>query len=151
VTDDLDAAHLRLERPAEGVARIVIDRPAVANALSSRFFGDLNRALDLIEGDDSIRVWLIAGAPRSDGRPCFSAGADMKEALHGLEPSEPTADPAALINRVDDMLKPSIAAIAGICTTGALELAIACDLRIAARSARLSDWHLRRTGLGIDA
>jgi enoyl-CoA hydratase/carnithine racemase len=60
-------------------------------------------------------------------------------------------DPARLVDRIDDMLTPSIAVIGGVCTTGALELALACDLRIAGTSARLSDWHLKRTGLGIGA
>ncbi len=46
-------------------------------------------------------------------------------------------------------LKPSIAVIDGICTTGATELALACDLRIVAETAQISDWHLARLGSGL--
>jgi enoyl-CoA hydratase/carnithine racemase len=142
--------HLLFERPAEHVARVVINRPAAANALSGQFFAELADVVDIIERDADIRVWLLAGAPRSDGRPWFSAGVDMKEALAGGEAS-PAVDRSGLVQRIDDLLKPSIAVIGGTCTTGGLELALALDLRLAGTSARLSDWHLKRSGLGIGA
>jgi 1,4-dihydroxy-2-naphthoyl-CoA synthase len=66
--------RLRLERPSEHVAVVVIDAPASANALNGRFFAELTVALDTIEQDDAIRVWLLTGAPRPDGRPWFSSG-----------------------------------------------------------------------------
>jgi enoyl-CoA hydratase/carnithine racemase len=129
--------HLQLERPAAHVARIVLSRPDSANALSAALLDELFDAVADIERDNDVRVWLLSGAPRRDGRPCFSAGVDMKEALSG--PVSRRTDPAELVNRIDDMLKPSIAVIAGTCTTGALELALACDLRVAGYSARISD------------
>src|ERR1700728_3606899 len=94
-----DRPRLRLERPSEHVAVVVIDAPAVANALSGRFFAELAVALDTIEQDDAIRAWLLTGAPRPDRRPWFSSGADMREGAGGLGsgtgPHDPAAAPAA--------------------------------------------------------
>jgi enoyl-CoA hydratase/carnithine racemase len=136
--------HLRVDAPAEHVLRVQLARPEVANALNAELFEELDQVLTRIESDDDIHVWLLTGAPRTDGRPWFSAGADLKQTEAARR-----VDPRAVVDRVDDLLKPSIAVIAGFCTTGALELATACDLRVAAESARLSDWHLKATGLGI--
>ena len=137
---------VRLEFPAPRVAKVVLDRPEAANALTHSMFEELDAALDRIEGDDDIRVWILTGAPRADGRPWFSAGMDLKAATQEVSSS---IDPYAVVNRIDDLLKPSIAVIEGFCTTGALELAMACDLRVTGAGARLSDWHLKMSGLGI--
>jgi enoyl-CoA hydratase len=145
VTDGYD--HIRYETVADHVARVTLDRPEAANALSPALFAELDDAVSRIDADDDVRVWLLTGAPRTDGRPWFSAGADLKAATRPY--AGRLVDPARLVDRIDDLLKPSIAVIGGFCTTGALELVMACDLRIAARSARLSDWHLKATGLGI--
>jgi enoyl-CoA hydratase/carnithine racemase len=141
--------QIRVEHPAAHVVRIVLDRPEQANALSTTLIAELDDAIAAIEQDDDVRVWLLTGASRPDGRPCFSAGVDMKEALS--RESAHRVDPAGLVDRIDDLLKPSIAVIGGICTTGALEFALACDLRVAGYSARISDWHLKRSGLGLGA
>ncbi|MCU1603042.1 MAG: 3-hydroxypropionyl-coenzyme dehydratase [Frankiales bacterium] len=140
---------LALDRPAEHVVRVTLSRPAVANALNGQLLDELGDVVADLERDQQVRAWVLTGAPRPDGLPWFSAGVDLKEALAG--PVHRRHDPAELVQRIDDLLVPSIAAIGGTCTTGALELVLACDLRVAGRSARLSDWHLKRTGLGLGA
>ncbi len=147
MSDEVEA-RVRYEVIASRVVRLVIDRPEVANALDLATFAELDAALDRIESDDDVRVWMLTGAPRTDGRPWFSAGADLKEA-GAHRGDQPRVDPAQVVDRIDDMLKPSIAVIDGVCTTGALEVVMACDLRVAAHTARISDWHLKATGLGI--
>ena len=129
------------------IATLTISRPERLNAINAQVLADLIAAVKEIKRDDALRVLILAGAPRADGRPCFSAGDDLKEGAAGEAPS---GNPGfKLTNAIDELWKPSIAAIDGVCTTGALELAMACDLRVAAETAEISDWHLKRLGSGL--
>ena len=124
-----------------------INRPESVNAINSRVLDELTRAVKEAGRNDSVRCLVLTGAPRADGRPCFSAGVDLKEAATGqVLPGNPGS---RLCNLLDDLLTPSIAMIDGVCTTGAVELALACDLRVVAESAQISDWHLSRLGSGL--
>lgn len=145
-----DYECLLYDRPAEHVARIALHRPGAANALSTRLLLELRDAVGRVLEDDSVRAWILTGAPRADGRPMFSAGVDMKDAVSDHEKFE-RADGRGLVDLIDNAVKPSIAVIDGICTTGGLEVALACDLRFASPRAQLSDWHMKRSGLGIGA
>ncbi|MDO8363994.1 MAG: enoyl-CoA hydratase/isomerase family protein [Actinomycetota bacterium] len=124
-----------------------INRPEAMNAINGRVLDELTRAVKRARNDDSVRCVVLTGAPRADGRPCFSAGDDLKEAAAGLHP--PGNPGNKLCNLIDDLLKPSIAVVDGVCTTGAIELALACDLRVVAETAQISDWHLARLGSGL--
>jgi enoyl-CoA hydratase len=116
-------------------ARVVINRPAVLNALSTQTLGELEAALTALGRDDSVRVVVITGA----GEKAFVAGADINE----LATQTPTSgrDHALRGQRVFDLIehlgKPTIAAINGFALGGGCELAMACTLRVAADTARL--------------
>ena len=118
---------------AEGVAVIAMARPPV-NAMSRAFMAELSEALDRVETDTAIRVAIIESALPG----MFSGGADIKE-LEGLD-ARGCADFIALghgvFGRLGRVPKPVIAAVNGTCVGGGIELAMACDLRLAARSAR---------------
>jgi len=142
-------AHIRYETPAEHVAAVMLARPERLNALHGPLLDELTDAVRRIEREDGVRVWLLAGAPRPDGRPCFSAGVDLKSFAE--KRGVTTEQGFALTNAIDDLAKPSIAVIDGVCTTGAAELALACDFRLVGEAARISDWHLKNLGTGLGA
>ncbi len=129
------------------IAILRLNRPDRMNALNGALLAELIQAVRAIKRDDDIHVFLVTGAPRSDGRPCFSAGDDLKEAEAGEAP--PGNPGFRLTNLIDDCWKPSIAVVDGVCTTGALEIAMACHLRVVGERAQISDWHLKRLGAGI--
>jgi enoyl-CoA hydratase/carnithine racemase len=119
----------------DGVATLVVDRPPL-NALSSQAKEEIAACLEEIGGDPAVRCLVVFGA----GGRAFSVGSDIKEfpevtarrlgrqrALHEH----------ALYNRLDSFPVPTIAAIEGHCLGGGLELALACDLRVASDASRL--------------
>ncbi len=129
------------------IAAVTLKQPKRLNAINPTMLGELSHAVDAIERDRDVHVWLLKGAPRPDGRPCFSAGVDLKAAAEG-ESMPPNLGPS-VTNDIDDMLKPSIAVIDGVASTGAVELALSCDLRVVGEGAQISDWHLKNLGTGL--
>jgi methylglutaconyl-CoA hydratase len=134
---------LELER-REGVAIVTLQREARRNAISGDMLTEFVALRGELEGDPTLRAIVITGA----GNAAFCAGADLKERL-GMSHD----DVRALILRyreafawLDASPVPVIAAINGVALGGGLELALLCDLRIAAPTAQLG---LPETGLGI--
>ena len=140
---------IRYEQPEDHIALVTLNRPGRLNSLHMPMLDELADVVRLIESDDEIRVWLLTGAPRKDGRPCFSAGADLKAAEEGTSPTGSLG--YELANDIDDMLKPSVAVVDGVCSTGGVELALACDFRLVGEAAQISDWHLKNLGTGLGA
>lgn len=138
---------IRYEKRNDGIAVLTLDRPDRLNALSGPMLDDLKRHVESIAKDPDVRVYLLCGSPRPDGRACFSAGVDVRAFVDDEGVGE--AQGFDLTNLIDDLLKPSIAVIDGVCSTGAVELALACDFRVVARSAEISDWHLKKLGIGV--
>jgi enoyl-CoA hydratase/3-hydroxyacyl-CoA dehydrogenase len=127
------------------VATLTINRPDRLNTLSSQTFDDLERALMELAKDDEVRCLVVTGA----GDRAFSAGADLASFSDVSKPIRVwqfSRHGQAVMNRVADFPKPTLAAINGHCFGGGLELALACDFRIAAKRAQLG---LTEVNLGL--
>lgn len=131
------APHLRVERPGEGVVRLVLDNPEQRNALSAEMTRSWVRAIDDLVGDRSVRVVVVTGAGSA-----FSSGGDTAWLA-----SEPDATPDQLRERMLPFYRawlsvrrlevPTIAAINGPAIGAGMCLALACDLRHARDDARM--------------
>lgn len=118
----------------EGVAVIRLNRPQVLNAMNKRLWLDMQAALSDAREDDRIKVVVITGQGRA-----FSTGADLKESK--TRSIEAYRDYLVSLQEVSRMIirfeKPTIAAINGFAIGSGYELALACDIRIAAEEAKI--------------
>jgi enoyl-CoA hydratase/carnithine racemase len=112
---------------------ITLNRPEVLNAINGKMLDELDAALTELERDESVRVIVLTGAGRA-----FSAGRDAKE-IGGS--THRTA--AGFWVRLEEIGKPVIAAVNGLCYTGALSMLLCFDLVIAAEGAVFADTHAR--------
>jgi enoyl-CoA hydratase/carnithine racemase len=128
---------------ANGVATVTMNRPVVLNAITTAMLTELKHAIDQAGATSEIGVVVLTGMGRA-----FSAGVDLK-ALGKLPLTNGAIgsildDPArALINSIQTIPKVVIAKVNGFCFTGALELALACDLVVVAEEAKLGDTHAK--------
>ncbi len=114
---------------------ISLNRPKQMNALNIGMVEEFSSLLDRISTDKTIRVIIIAGTKRF-----FSVGADVSELLKINSPKDAYHffnKIRALFNKIEDFGKPVISAVAGYALGGGCELALACDLRVAAENAKL--------------
>jgi enoyl-CoA hydratase len=122
------------------VAEVTLNRPGQMNALTPALLGELGACLDGIAARDDVSVVVLSGAGRA-----FSAGVDLKalqgDAAGGDVGGTLNARARHVIDRIESMPQAVIAKINGFCFTGALEIALACDLRIVAEEAKLGDTH----------
>ena len=135
-------ASVLLEK-RENIGIITMNRPDALNALNSETLHELMAVIETVEADDDINAVIVTGAGRS-----FVAGADIKE-MSALSVSEGRKF-GEYGNRVflalENMSKPTIAAVNGFALGGGCELAMACDIRIAGEKAKFGQ---PETGLGI--
>lgn len=135
---------MAIEYMKEGrLAVFTISRPEANNALNMAAIQELSKTMVEFRHDPEVLVGIITGA----GDRAFSCGADVRDTLPFIERHRDAADafPATLMRGLD-IWKPLIAAVNGLALGGGLELALACDLRIASENARFG---LPEVGLGL--
>src|SRR3954468_10527113 len=128
---------VRTER-RDAVLLVTIDRPQARNAVNREVADGIAAAIDDLDGDDALAAGVITGAP-----PGFSAGMDLKAFVAGEAPFVEGRGFAGIVRR--PARKPLIAAIEGFAVAGGLEVALACDLIVAARGARLGIPEVKRS------
>ncbi len=127
---------------AEGIATVTLHRPRVLNAMNKRMWEEIGAALTDAEKDPAVRVILFTGEGRA-----FSTGADLKESK--TRSAEAYRDYLVELQdgsrRILRCPKPTVAAINGYALGSGYELALACDIRIAAEDARIGSPEARVT------
>jgi enoyl-CoA hydratase len=122
----------------DGVLLITLNRPEARNAVNLAVAEGVAAALDELDGDPGVTVGVLTGAG-----PGFCAGMDLKAFVAGERPFLPDRGFAGIVRR--GARKPLIAAVEGFAVAGGLEIALACDLIVAARGARLGIPEVKRS------
>jgi 2-(1,2-epoxy-1,2-dihydrophenyl)acetyl-CoA isomerase len=133
-----DFQHVLVQED-DGILTLTMNRPAVLNAINDLMLQELNEVVDAASVDERVRYVVLAGAGRG-----FGAGQDLTEFAN--RPPEQTVQISEhlqkyhhLVSTLHTMPRPVIAVLHGVVTGISLNIALACDLRIAAEDARLSE------------
>ena len=133
--------NLRLDI-SESIATLTVDRPSVKNALNLETVEEFHQALDALAANGEAGVLIITGA----GETSFVSGADINDIRARGRDEGLAAINSSLFAKIDRFPKPVIAAVNGYALGGGCELALACDIRVAADTAKFGQPEL---GLGI--
>jgi 3-hydroxypropionyl-coenzyme A dehydratase len=126
--------YIQLE-PREEIAIIRINRPEALNAMNVDVIAELSRTIDIVGVDDGFKALIITGA----GDRSFCAGADIGYMINidPIQAEKYASSAQAVLNKIENLQKPVIAAINGFALGGGCELAMVCDIRIASSNAKL--------------
>lgn len=119
----------------DGLATLTLNRPEKLNSLTPQVFVELRKHVDAIAKDHSVRCVVLSGSGRS-----FCAGHDLAAIAEG-EHGPGVHFEAETIDALESLPQPTIARLHGHCLTGGLELALGCDLLVAAESVSIGDTH----------
>jgi enoyl-CoA hydratase len=128
---------LVLREDKNGTAYLTLNRPDKLNALTVGMFEALRKHVEQIGRDDNVKCVVISGAGK-----CFSAGHDLADIATG-ERVPSRGWHSETLRMMERLPKPVIAAVHGHCYTGALEVALAADFILAAKSAKFADTHAK--------
>ncbi|CAM8993832.1 unnamed protein product [Rhodiola kirilowii] len=134
---DMESDLIQVTRDTNGIGYVTINRPKSLNSLTKAMMEDMAKAFKSLDADQSVKVIILSGNGRS-----FCSGVDLTAAEDVFKGNVKDAEKDPVI-QMEKCRKPIIGAIAGFAVTAGFEIALACDLLIAAKGAKFMDTHAR--------